>query len=172
MSKPVKSLMSDTIRARCEGVDSACVIDLSGLDAVNTNLMRGELKKQNIRMHIVKNSMARRALVDSALAPLANALEGPCALVHGDAAITDIAKELAKWAKQHKAIGLRIGIIEGDPDLFTVEQMSKMLGRRELTGTIAMLISSPGGQIAGALRSPAAGIAACLETLSKKGEAA
>ena len=68
MSKPVKDLMTCEIRTQYEGVDSVCVIDISGLDAINTNRMRGELKKQNIRMQIVKNSIARRALAGSVLA--------------------------------------------------------------------------------------------------------
>jgi large subunit ribosomal protein L10 len=74
MSKPVKDMMTNVIRTQYEGIDSACVVDISGLDAINTNLMRGELKKQSIQMHVVKNSMARRALAGSALEPLAKSL--------------------------------------------------------------------------------------------------
>ena len=45
MSKPVKEMMSRAILGRCDGVESACVIDISGLDAIKTNRLRGELKK-------------------------------------------------------------------------------------------------------------------------------
>ena len=172
MSKPVKELMTSEIRTQYEGIDSACVIDISGLDAMNTNIMRGELKKQSIQMHVVKNSMARRALAGSALEPLAKSLAGPCALVYGEPAITDIAKELAKWAKDHKTITLRTGIIEGDPDLLDVKEMSQMKGRTELVGEIGMLVSSPGSNLAAQLGSSAGKIAGCLKAMIEKNEAA
>ncbi len=168
MSKPIKDLMTDIVRERCGGFDSACVVNLSGLDAINANIMRGELKKQNIHMHVVKNSIARRALAGSPLESLANSLDGPCALVYGEPAVTDIAKELAKWAKEHKTIELKHGVIEGDPDLLLVEEMSKMKGKTELLGEIGMLVSSPGRSIAGALCGPAGKIAGCLKALIEK----
>ena len=172
MSKPVKDLMTSEIRTQYEGIDSVCVIDISGLDAVNTNLMRGELKKQNIRMQIVKNSVARRALSGSVLEPLAKSLAGPCALVYGEPAITDIAKELAKWAKMHKTIALKTGIMEGDPDLWAVEELSRMKGRTELVSEIGMLVSSPGSNLASQLGSSAGKIAGCLKAMIEKNEAA
>ncbi len=172
MSKPVKDLMTSEVRKRYEGIDSVCVIDISGLDAINTNLMRGELKKQNIRMQVVKNSVARRALSGSVLEPLAKSLAGPCALVYGEPAITDIAKELAKWAKAHKTITLKSGIMEGDPDLLDVAELSRMKGRTELVGEIGMLVSSPGSNLAAQLASPAGKIAGCLKAMIEKNEAA
>lgn len=172
MSKPVKDLMTSEIRTQYEGIDSVCVIDISGLDAINTNLMRGELKKQNIRMQIVKNSIARRALAGSVLEPLAKSLSGPCALVYGEPAITDIAKELAKWAKDHKTIKLKTGIMEGDPDLLDVKALSLMKGRTELVGEIGMLVSSPGSNLAAQLGGPAGKIAGCLKAMIEEKEAA
>ena len=163
MSKPIKDMMTEIVRNRCDGFDSACVVNLSGLDAINTNIMRGELKKQNIHMHVVKNSIARRALAGGPLESLANSLDGPCALVYGDPAVTDIAKVLKKWADDHKTIELGNGVIEGDPDLISVEDLSKMKGKTELLGEIGMLVSSPGRAIAGALRGPAGKIAGCLK---------
>ena len=164
--------MSDELGRRYDGIDSACVIDISGLDAVNTNRMRGALKKKNIRMQVIKNSIARRALAGRPLAPLADALSGPCALVFGEPGITDIAKELAKWAKEHDVITLKNGMMEGDPDLLAVEEMARMKGMSELLSDIAMLISSPGRTIAGQVQAPAARIAGCLEALIEKNEAA
>ncbi len=170
MSKSVKELMSEDLRRRCDGVDSACVIDFSGLDAVSTNHMRGALKKRKMHMHVVKNSLARRAFAGGPLEPLANSLSGPSAMVYGDPDIMDIAKELARWAKEHEAIELKHGIMDGDPDLYSVEALSKMKGRTELIGEIGMLISSPGRALAGQLRAPVARIAGCLMARIEKSD--
>jgi len=172
MSKAVKSLESTEIKNRCAGVDSACVIDISGLDAISTNVMRGGLKKLNISMHVLKNSMARRALADSPLKPLAQTLAGPCALVYGEPAIMDIAKELSRWAQEYKVITLKNAIMEGDADLLTVADLSKMKSRTELIADIAAAVAGPGRSIAAQLLAPAGNIAGCLKTLIEKNETA
>lgn len=170
MSKPVKEMITRDVENRFAGVDSACVVNVSGVNAVAANRMRGALKKQNIHMHVVKNSLARRALGNGPLGPLVSGLKGPSALVWGDPAVTDIAKELVNWAKELKTLELKHGIFEADPDLLTVEELARMKGKRELIGEIAMLISSPGRRIAGALQSPAGKIAGCLKAIVEKAE--
>src|SRR5687767_9337788 len=99
MSKPVKDLITQEYKNRYEGQDSACVISVIGLDAIATNKLRGDLKKKNIRFQVVKNSLARRAFADGGLAPLARALQGPCALVTGGESIIDVAKTLIESKK-------------------------------------------------------------------------
>ncbi len=170
MSKPIKNMITAELQRRFDGVDSVCVVDVSRLDAISTNRMRGELGKQNIRMHVVKNSMARRALEGGPLEPLAVSLDGPCALVFGDPALTDIAKLLDKWAKDFEQIELKQGIMEGDPDLVSVAQLAQMKGRLELVADIGMLISSPGRALASALQSAGGKIAGCLKEMIEKQE--
>lgn len=172
MSKPVKNMMTEHIAAMLEGVDSACVVDLSGLDAVTTNTMRGALRARDINMHVVKNSLARRALANSPLLPLAKSLEGPCAVVYGAPAVTDIAKELDRWAKDHDVIKLKNGMIEGDPELIAVAELARMQGKTELLGEIAMLLRSPAAGIASAISAPAGRIAGCLKSRIDQQEAA
>src|SRR5687767_4221337 len=99
MSKPVKDLITKEYKKRYEGQDSACVISVIGLDAISTNKLRNELKKKNIRFQVVKNSLARRAFSDGALAPLGRSLVGPCALVTGGESVIDIAKTLIESKK-------------------------------------------------------------------------
>ena len=62
MSKPVKDLMTSEIRTQSEGIDSVCVIAISGLDATNPHLMRGELTKQTITIQYVQTSVPGRAV--------------------------------------------------------------------------------------------------------------
>ncbi len=170
MSKPVKDIVSRQIAKWGEGVTNACLVNLSGLNAVKTNRLRGALKKKNIQVHIVKNSLAKRAFSSGPLKPLAEAMEGPCALVYGEPAIIEIAKELIRWAKEYKEIELKTGLLEGESDLFSVEEISRMKSRNELIGEIAMLLLSPIRRLAGAMASPGAQIAGCLKTMIEKNE--
>lgn len=172
MSKVVKDMVTRDLQSRYAGASSACVIELTGLDVQQQQALRLGLRAKSGRLEVVKNSMARRAMKGSPLEPLGKALSGPCALVTSQESIVDIAKYLVTAAKTFKKLTLKKGIFEGDPDLLTVEQLSKMKGKRELVGEVAMLIASPGRALAGCLRSPQAKLAGCVKKLADRPEAA
>ena len=171
MSKPLKRMVSEDLRRCYEGVDSACIVELTKLDVPKTQEVRRDLTRKCMRMQVVKNSMARLAFSDGPLGPLAAALQGPCALVTGGDSIVEVARTLVQWSREFPQIGLKQAIMEGDADLLTVEDLSKLKGRLELIGELAMLVSSPGRAIAGCLSSPQSRIAGCLKSLAEKGEA-
>jgi large subunit ribosomal protein L10 len=172
MSKKLKDMMTEAYRKRYEGIDSACVIDMTGLNVMDTAKFRSELGAKDIRVQIVKNSLAKRAFRDMPLGPLGQSLDGPCALVIGGSSTMDVAKELVAIRKQFPKITLKDAIIEGDEGLVAVEQAAKMKGRLELIGEALMLVASPGRAIAGCLSSPQGKIAGCLKAMVEKGEAA
>jgi large subunit ribosomal protein L10 len=168
MSKPLKQLITDNFRRRFEGVDSACVIDLTGMNVGATTRFRRSLCDQSIRVQVVKNSLAARAFKETPLAPLGDSLDGPCALVTGGDSIVDVAKALVQAAKEFKAITLKQAMIDGDPNLMSVEDMAKLRSRGELFGVIALLLSSPGRALAGAVAGPQSRLAGCIRALAEK----
>lgn len=167
MSKPVKNLVTEYIKDRYKGVASACVVDLTGLDVHATEQIRTAIRDVQGRMEVVKNSLARRAFIDTPLQPLGDALKGPSALVVGES-IVDLAKKLAELAKAHDKLKLKQAILEGDADLLTVVALSKMKSRIEILGDVASLIFGPGRRVAAAIASPQAKIAGCIKALADK----
>lgn len=170
MSKPVKDLLTQEYQSRYGDLDSACVVSVIGLDAIATNLFRGELGKRNMRLQVVKNSLARRAFSDGALSPLGNALDGPCALVTGGESAIEIAKALVELQKAYPKIELKYGIVGGEPEVLSVDQIAKMRSRVEMLGEVAMLIASPGRRLAGCLAGPGGRIAGCLKAMADKAD--
>jgi large subunit ribosomal protein L10 len=170
MSKPVKDLITREYVGRYGNLSSACVVSVIGLDAISTNRLRGALRARKIEMQVLKNSLARRALADGPLAPLAGALDGPCALVVGGESLIDVAKALVEMKKTYPAIELKKGILDGDPDLLDVERLAKMKNRGELLGDLAMLIASPGRRLAGCLLGPGGRLAGCFKAMAEKEE--
>ena len=168
MSKQIKEMVRSALASRYADARSACVVDLTGLNVQSTERLRRALREKSARIHVVKNSMARRALVGTALETLGNALEGPCALVTSEDSIIDAAKALVVAAKEFATLGLKQAVFDGDPVLLTVEQLSKMSTKSELLGEVAMLIASPGRAIAGCLSSPQGKIAGCLKAMIDK----
>ncbi|MCP4251292.1 MAG: 50S ribosomal protein L10 [bacterium] len=172
MSKPVKDLISENLRARYEGIADACVVDLTGLDVDRTQQLRRDLRGKSMQIQVVKNALARRAFAGGPLEPIAQALSGPCALVVGGDSIIEVAKTLVHWAKELGHIKVKEAILDGDPDLLTVADLARMKGRQELRSDLAGLIGSPGRALAGCIGGPAGRIAGCLKTLADREEAA
>jgi large subunit ribosomal protein L10 len=172
MSKPIKSMVMNELKQRYAGVDSACVVDMTGLNVQAQEKLRKSLRGKSARVQVVKNSMARRAFDGGPLAPLGKSLEGPCVLITSSQSLIEIAKSLIDAAREYKQLKLKKAIIEGDPNLLSIEELSRMRGRLELLGEVAMLIASPGRAIAGCLRGPQSKIAGCLKAMADKGEGA
>ncbi|MCH7812563.1 MAG: 50S ribosomal protein L10 [Planctomycetes bacterium] len=172
MSKPVKDLITETIRAQYAGIGDVCVVDLTGLDVGRTQRLRRDLRGKSMRMQVIKNSLARRAFAGGPLEPIAKVLNGPCALVVGGDSIIDVAKTLVHWATELGDINVKEAMLDGDPNLMTVAQLSEMKGHQELMSDLADLIGSPGRALAGCIGGPAGRIAGCLKTLADREEAA
>lgn len=170
MSKPVKDLITDEYKARFAAKQSACVISVIGMNGLAANKFRGELKKRHLRLQVVKNSLARRAFVDTPLAPLGQAMKGPCALVisEEDVSAIDLAKVLVGFKKDYPQLELRLGILEGDTELIEVERLATMKGRKELLSELASIIASPGRSLAGCLAGPGGRLAGCFKAMAEK----
>lgn len=168
MSKVIKGMVTDELRSRYDGVSSACVVDITGLNVQEQQELRTSLREKNARMQIVKNSMVKRALKDGPLKLLSESLTGPCALIVSEQSIIDVAKVLIEASKDFSELKLKQAMMDGDTDLLTVVQLSKMKSLHELVADISMLISSPGRSIAGCLGSPQSKIAGCLKAIVDK----
>ncbi len=53
MSRQLKTLISDTLRAQYEGVDEACVMDITGLNTQDTVQVRRALTSKSLRAMVV-----------------------------------------------------------------------------------------------------------------------
>ena len=174
MSRQIKNLVVDELRKRYGNVDSALVVRVIGLDAVSNNNLRRRLHGKKIELHVIKNSLARVAFKGKALEPLANALEGPSAVVTGGDSIIDVAKELVAIArdKQFAKIELLFGEIEGDREVVPVDRIARMKGRREMHADVLGCAVSPGRKLVGCMAGAGGRIAGCLKAIADKPEPA
>ena len=69
MSKLVKNLLVDDLKGRLKGVNDLIVVSLGRLDGTKTTQLRQTLRKKKIHLQLIKNSLARRATLDTPLAP-------------------------------------------------------------------------------------------------------
>jgi len=156
MSKPIKNMIVNEYKRRFDGVDSALIIDIRGIDAIENNDLRVDLLNKDIRITVLKNSLAKTAFSGTELESLGDALDGPSALVVGGASVVDVARELVDWAKKIKALELKAAILDGE--LFKgsdgVKRLSNFPTKEEAQGTVVQLVLSPAGNLVKAATSP------------------
>ena len=75
------------------------MVDVIGLENNKNVALRQRLRKKNIHLLVVKNSLARRATEGTRLAPAFETREGTMALVWGGEDIISLAKEVVKIAE-------------------------------------------------------------------------
>ena len=94
--------------------DSASVVlfEYRGLTVSETNELRRKLKETDSEYKVYKNTLTKRAL-DNLKIDLGDELNGPKAIAFGKDAIAPI-KVLSDFAKDHKALELKIGYVDGE----------------------------------------------------------
>ena len=176
MSKYVKELLISQLEKRIAdaNISDFMIVSTMGVNGVDNNVMRGELKKKGIGLMVIKNSLFSKALGSQGL-KADGVFSGPCAVVYGGDSIVDVAKEVMDWSKKIKALTLKGALLDGGIlDAKDAEGISKLPTRLELQGQIVTLFKSPAARVAGAIGGPAGVIAGCIKTIieNKEKEAA
>jgi large subunit ribosomal protein L10 len=176
MSKPVKNLIIDEYRERFAGLEGALVIDVRGMAANDNNALRMALRKKEIRVSVIKNALARRALAGTPLQALDAVLDGPSALAYGADSVIDVARALVEWARKVEHLQLKAAILDGElyegPE--AVKQLSRLPTREEAQARVVQMFLSPARKLMGAVTAPGARILGIVKEIEKrleKGEA-
>ena len=169
MSKPVKNLITKAYQRLFDGLDSAVVIDIRGVSAIDNTAFRGALARKQIRVTVVKNTLAKRAFAGTALEPINELLDGPAAMVYGGDSVVAVARELIESVKAVPAIEFKGALMEGQ--VFGADQvdaLSKYPTRDEAQGQVIQLVLGPAGQAISAVTSAGAAIASILQAIIDK----
>ena len=173
MSKLIKSLIEKEYKERFLGIDQCVIVSVRGIDGVSTNEMRRELSEKDIRLGVLKNSLARRVFSELDMAPLNEYLKGPSAIVYGADSIVDVVKALMDWDKKLEAFQIKGSLLDGRGlDDKATKALAKLPNRRELQGQVVLLANSPGSRLSSAIGSPASRIAGCVKSLIEQKESA
>jgi len=177
MSKLVKDMLVDDLKRRLQGVNEVMVVSLGTLDGQKTTQLRQTLRKKRIQLQLVKNSLARRATLDTPLAPAFETTEGMLAIAWGGEDVVDLAKELDRVSAiaDYQGFEFRGGALDGARlGPADVKRVAKWPSRAEQLSIISGQISGLGSTLAGQLLSAGGALAGQLksrsEDLEKTGE--
>ncbi len=170
MSKPVKELILADYKKRFDDVEAALVIDIRGMDANDNNALRIDLASKDIRVTIVKNSLARKAFAGTGLEPIIGSLQGPSALAYGAESVVDVARELVAWARKLEHLELRAAVLDGE--LFEgkdgVARLSQYPTRLEAQARAVQLVLTPAATLVAAMLGPPSGILSIVKEIERR----
>ena len=171
MSKPIKNLIIEEYKRRFNELGGAVLIDIRGMESGTNNDLRTQLAAKGMKITVVKNTLLKAAVTDTAIENVKDVVDGSCAMVYGvaeDVSVVNVARELIDVAKTAK-FDFCGAVLDGT--VFTgteVDALSKYPTREEAHAKIVQVFLSPGANLAGAAKGPASAIASILKTVQEK----
>ena len=107
-----KQVVIDEIKERVEAAKTIVLFDYRGITDSEAKELRCKLRESNSDYKVYKNTLMARAFNDLGI-DLNAELNGPSAFAFGDDQIAPI-KTLSEFAKDHPALVLKVGIVDGE----------------------------------------------------------
>ena len=153
-----KASVVSEIKEKFENAKSVVMFDYRGLSVAEVTELRRKLRENDADYKVYKNTLTKRAL-DELNINMDEYLAGPSAITFGKDELS-IVKVLSDFAKDHNALELKAGIIEG-----------KVAGLEDLKRYAAipsrdMLLTMLAAGLLGTVRD----LSICLDLYSKKKE--
>jgi large subunit ribosomal protein L10 len=176
MSKTVKGLILREYEARIKGHEDAALISIRGVSSNDTNRLRQSLRGKEIKVSVIRNTLARKAFEGTGLKELGPLLEGSSALAYGGASVVEVARELVGLLEKFPKIELKGAVLDGTlyKGKAGVTELSKFPTRSEAQAQVVTLLLGPASTLAGQILGPGrtiAGIVKSIEEKLEKGEA-
>ena len=113
MANELKKLVVKEMVSQYRNTDNFLVVGYQGINSLQFDELRKNLRKKKIHLEIVKNSLAAIAFKEIGIAGIVSFLSGPSAIATGENDPVIMAKETIEWSKKIPAFNLRGGFVDG-----------------------------------------------------------
>ena len=175
MSKVIKQMEMTALRKNFEGVRDVVVLSTKGLTCQADSTFRSNMRKKNIRLQVVKNSLTRKVFGELGLNVAAESpyWTGPTTLVWGAGSVAELSQavdgelKLPKNAPLYKdKVKVKGAIADGQEIPF--DAALKMPTRQQAIGAVLSALLSPAAAILGGLVSAGGQVAGQIQKISEK----
>jgi len=153
MSKHERQSTVEQLTTTLSSSPTLYVTDFSGMTVEKMTEFRRQLRAVGARYVVVKNTLARRALVAGNVTALpGEALKGPIGIVVTGADPLPAAKVVADFAKANDRPAIKVGVVDGKAvEAIYVKRLGELPGREALLGQLAGALNGVLYQVVGSL---------------------
>ncbi|MGM0522647.1 MAG: 50S ribosomal protein L10 [Bacillota bacterium] len=141
MSKVIekKKQVVSEIATKLRESESTILVDYRGLDVAEVTELRKQLREAGVEFKVYKNTMSRRAAEEAELSELNEVLVGPTAIAFSNEDVVAPAKVLNNFAKDHEALEIKGGVIQGN--VASIDQIKELADLPSYEGLLSMVLS-------------------------------
>ncbi|NQT53225.1 50S ribosomal protein L10 [bacterium] len=171
MPSVINQRMVTELATELRAMPQALLVDYSGLSAEQSNELRTLLDEQGARMLVVKNSLTVLALRQLDLPDVADLIDGPTALVHGEGDPAHLAKTVLDWGKKAKLLTLRGGVLDGTAlDAAGAQALAALPPLLVLRAMVVGVIAAPLTRFVGSLQEIVRSFVGVIQAIAEKDE--
>jgi len=161
------------LKEKLQSSKTTIVADYRGLKVAEANELRNMLRKSGVEYRVVKNTMVSFAAQDAGLADLEQLLAGPTALAFSPDDPVIPAKLLTEYARTHKQLSLKGGVLEGKligPE--GIKALAELPSREVLLAQVVGAFQAPISNWVSLLQAPIQQLTGLVDSLRQKREEA
>ena len=129
-----------------ERLSRSCVVivtDYKGLDVSTINDLRRRLRQENIEYQVVKNTLLTRAAAETDVDLIKDHFKGPSAVALSYEDPVTPAKILTDFAKDHEALEIKVGVMNGQVlEVSKIKALSALPSREELLAKLLATLNA------------------------------
>lgn len=168
MARPEKVAAVEEIAEKFRGASASVVTEYRGLTHAQLTTLRRALGA-DVTYKVAKNTLVKRAAADAGVQGLDELLVGPTAIAFVTGEPGDAAKALRDFAKDHKALIIKGGFMDGRA--LTVDEVNRIADLESREVLLAKLAGAMKGNLAkaaGLFAAPASQVARLAQALADK----
>jgi large subunit ribosomal protein L10 len=168
-----KEQLVEEIKNRFNDSGAVLLADYRGLSVKELEQLRVKLREAGAELTVYKNSLTEIAMRELALPSMTEYLSGPTAFVFGGEDPVAPAKVLTQFAKEHKALELKGGLVENQVvDAESVKAIATLPSREELISKLLGTMLNPIVGFARVLNGPVEAFARTVSAVADQKAAA
>jgi len=151
LNRNEKAAVVTNVAAQAAKSQTLALAEYRGLTVESLNKLRVEARAKGVYLHVLKNTLARRAVAGTPFEVAREAMAGPLIYGFSEDAVA-AAKVMADFAKANEKLVIKAGVYAGKPlDVEGVKALAAIPSREVLISQVAGLLKSPIQRLAGVL---------------------
>lgn len=169
--RPEKAGLVAELQQKVKASPYVLVVDFTGMKIEEFNELRKRLDVAGASLHVIKNTILRKALKGESLPELEDHLRGQSAIVYGASDIAAAAKVLKTFAAEFERPKVKVGILDRSIlDQPSIYALADLPSREVLLAQLLGLITQPASALARLIKTPAGQLAQVIKAKAEKGE--